>query len=72
MTRAGLRGGSDDDVLLPGDRRDELHDHVAGEAVDDRGERGADDEAEREVEHVAAERERLELCPQAFHDAPPK
>ena len=23
MTRAGLRGGSDDDVLLPGDRRDE-------------------------------------------------
>src|SRR5215208_3991022 len=23
MTRAGLRGGSDDDLVLPGDRRDE-------------------------------------------------
>jgi hypothetical protein len=58
------------EVGLAEDRRDELHDHVAGEAVHHGGERRTDDEAERQVEHVAAERERLELRPHRLHADP--
>jgi septum formation protein len=59
------------EVRLPEDRRHQLHQDVADHGVDDLGERGADDETEREIEHVAAHRETFELIPEPAHEGHP-
>jgi hypothetical protein len=63
------RDGHVGEVALADDGGDQLQEDVRDERLDERRERGSDDEAQRQVKHIATDGHRLELRPQLAHGA---